>query len=250
VQNSWRERIKSGPLQGSYTWARRLKRRVRGEPLVGLVPSVFVPLPLATLRAAVVTMLDEPRIYYSMALAYLDVGAARPALACLRCAEALDFEGIERINLYKAVIAARRGRLEEARLLASALSPDELSEHEIEIRSSLMTHATVVHPIDARATSAWRAALERAPADVRSVLVCSDGSAESADMLPAARYLLADPTVTGLDPASVARLDRAFDVVLGTPADITTAQAAGVRSDRWIILEDGLSHASLVADEA
>jgi hypothetical protein len=76
---------------------------------------------------------DPARLVYSMALAYLDSDApdgAANALACLRSAEALGFEGDERILLYRAIIAARHGDETEAKSLRRNLDPRRLSAAE------------------------------------------------------------------------------------------------------------------------
>jgi hypothetical protein len=76
---------------------------------------------------------DPARLMYSMALAHLDSdsphGAAN-ALACLRAAEALGFEGRERILLYRAIIAARRGGEMDAHNVQRQLDTDDLSAAE------------------------------------------------------------------------------------------------------------------------
>ena len=76
---------------------------------------------------------DPARLVYSMALAYLDSDApdgAANALACLRSAEALGFEGDERILLYRAITAVRHGDDSQAKSLRRHLDPGSLSAAE------------------------------------------------------------------------------------------------------------------------
>src|SRR5579872_589711 len=139
--NTWRERLKSGSLSKLYAYARRAKRRLRGEPLGGTVQTEFPPLGLADLRAAAPMVPDHARLYYSLGRAYLEGDAEvdlRRALACLRSAEAFDFESPERSALYRALIAARRGDPEQARSLVRALVPYELTETENALRERLL----------------------------------------------------------------------------------------------------------------
>ena len=85
VKNRWQERF-----------------RLRGRPLKS-----------EELRAQIAVCPDEPRLYFSLALNYLEEGS-EPALAqaieCLVRAEELQFPSPERIALYKAVCAHRSGR--------------------------------------------------------------------------------------------------------------------------------------------
>lgn len=91
------------------------------------------PAGLKTLGEVMRNAPDPARLVYSMALAYLDAdtphGAAN-ALACLRAAESLGFEGRERILLYRAIIAARRGGETEAHDVRRQLGTGELSAAE------------------------------------------------------------------------------------------------------------------------
>ena len=108
-----REKLKSGSLQSVYVHARRVKRRLRGESLVGTVPIAKTPLNSEELRAQAALFPDEPRLYFSLALNYVEDGSASAlasALECLDRAEALGFPSPERIALYKAVCAHRQGQ--------------------------------------------------------------------------------------------------------------------------------------------
>ena len=110
---SWREKLKSGALQSVYICARRMKRRLRGEPLAGTVPVAKTPLSSEELRAQMALFPDEPRLYFSLALNGLEEGseaALAQAIAFLEQAEVLGFPSPERIALYKAVCERRRGQ--------------------------------------------------------------------------------------------------------------------------------------------
>lgn len=91
------------------------------------------PAGLKSLGASMRNAPDPARLVFSMALAYLDSDTpdgAECALACLRDAEALGFEGGERVLLYRAIIAARRGDESEATNLRQHLDPGCLSATE------------------------------------------------------------------------------------------------------------------------
>lgn len=136
---NWREKLKSGALQSIYVQARKIKRKVRGEPLAGTVPVTKPPLSSDELRAQAALWPNEPRLYFSLALNYLEVGgdpALMQALECLEKAEALGFPSPERITLYKAVCAQRRGQKEAGQAVLSL--PDyEWTADEKKLRDEL-----------------------------------------------------------------------------------------------------------------
>lgn len=137
--SAWREKLKSGALQSVYVHARRVKRRLRGEPLAGTVAIAKSPLSSEELRAQIALWPDEPRLYFSLALNCLEVGyepALALALECLERADALGFPSPERIALYKAVCAYRLGQA-NAELTVLSLPDYEWTAGEKKLRDEL-----------------------------------------------------------------------------------------------------------------
>jgi hypothetical protein len=132
-QNNWREILKSGPLSRAYAAARLLKRRLRGEPLGGVVPTEQRPLPLEDLHRLAEEFPHNPRIQYSLALAWLErdgVEGVRRAVEHLDAAERLGFEGAERLALYRALAAVRSGNTDAAVTSVAGLRPYDLTPEE------------------------------------------------------------------------------------------------------------------------
>ena len=240
--NIMRETLKSGPLGEAYSHARRLKRRVFDKPApeTGLQRA----LPIEVLIAEITALPDEPRLYFSLALRYLDADAPGAlslsysnsysrALACLRCADALAHPSPERIALYKALTATRRG-LPNA--LIDDLPPYELTPEENLLREEILAGPSAV-PAPAKSGD-WQALTARvAQTGAASLLVVGDEEAVSADWLPAARYLLAAPTTTGLAPSSVARLGLEWQLGVGSEGNRERLRAAGVVCADWLVVE-------------
>ena len=235
--NIMRETLKSGPLGEAYSHARRLKRRVFDKP----VPEtgIQLALPTAALIAEIPALPDEPRLYFSLALRYLDADAPDAlalshsrALACLRCADALAHPSPERIALYKALIATRRG-LPNANALINALPPYELTPEENLLRKEILAEPS--NPPAPAKSGHWQALTARvAQTGAASLLVVGDEEAISADWLPDARYLLAAPATTGLAPDSVARLGLEWQLGVGSEAERERLRAVGVVCAQWL----------------
>jgi hypothetical protein len=238
--DSWRERLKSGPTGGLYALARRLKRRLRGEPIAGHVPTTFPTLALSELLALPTAMPENARVYYSQARAWLETdspGAARRALACLRCAEALPFESVERVTLYKSLALARCGDATRSIQLASTLESDDLTVDEDALRTRLLNREIVP---DSASDAPGPLALLRPVVEARtpeSLLVVRDPDAETASWLPEASYVIAVPHINGLSSAALGRVKRDFSLGLGTSHDKQNVERAGVRCAAWLTVE-------------
>jgi hypothetical protein len=157
LKGSWRERLKSGPLRDVYAFLRSAKRRLRGEPLGGVLS---VPLERWSIEAHlpfVARYPDDARLHFSLALAYLEragAGDLDQARACLHTAGSLDFESPERIALYLALLNARQGDGEAARKLLAELPRYEWTDAEAAL---LDEAARVPHAeLDAAAVGAAR----------------------------------------------------------------------------------------------
>lgn len=232
-----REQMKSGPMQGLYAFGRKIKRRLRNEPLSGYAPMHFEPISGGELRALIPALPEYGRFYYALALDILvteQSSELRKALACLRCAKTLEFESEERLALYTAQIAAMRGDAPTAYRLVSALAPWELTEEESALRSRILDGQMAPAVLDAP-LAAWQSLsrlVNESGAD--SLFVAGDPDAISADWLPDAEYLLSDPQVTGLTVAAAATLGRAFTLGVGSVEAQQRAREVGMRCTRWL----------------
>jgi hypothetical protein len=233
--NILRETLKSGPLGEAYSHARRIKRRVFDKPVP--VTGRHLPLPLEMLTPEVASLPDEPRLYFSLALRYLESDAPDAllkALACLRCAHTLEHPSPERITLYKALTATRRG-LPDAGALLRDLRPYELTPEE-----NLLCEEGLAGPLAASRENVppqgvWQTLTARvAQTGAASLLVVGDEEAVSADWLPTARYLLVATSVTGLTPAAVARIGREWQLGVGLETERERLRDAGVSCAQWI----------------
>lgn len=249
-----RGRLKSGFWGRPYAFLKVTKRRLRRQPLAGDIPVVYRPMPAAELRAAVSAMPDHGRVYYSLALCYMDLALAeydRRALACLRGAGALGFESPERVSLSMALLALRRGDVRETTRLLHGLQPYDLTSAENTLRESLLQGGrldpagasgalTLPDAPDAPGDQ-WRGvrpAVERACAGAEGarLLVIGDVHAATSAWCPGADYLLVSPDVTGLDIATAAGLGLHFTAGVGAADDVRRAAAAGMRCEQWFPL--------------
>jgi hypothetical protein len=259
MTNTWREKLKSGPLSGLYLLARNTKRRLRQEPLAGTLALPQTSLSAEELRALAPTMPDQARLYYSLGLAYLlphasltvdDIGdpliaitpveasAHRKALACLRCAEALDFESAERVALYKAWIYLRLGNAAKAQRMIEALDKREFTEAEARLLSRVNSPPPLpLRDAEPEQPAEWLVARQIVQeSGGASVVVIGDSMAFSAEWLPDSRYMLADAAVTGVSAEVVARLGWQFSIAVGSNSDRIRAEESELQFDQWIIL--------------
>ena len=253
MRSSWRDTLKSGPLSALYLIARNAKRKIRREPLAGTLHTPQTAIPAQDLRALAPAMPDHARLYFSLALAYLDpdyvrsldettpvdAAAHRRALACLRCAETLDFESAERIAIYKAWIYSRFGQADAARALVSSLKAWELDSESSLLDKILSGTTQALAEMDSTAGPGWsssRKELERNTPE--TLVVFGDPDALTSVWMPESRYLVIDESVTGLTPEAAAQLPIDFKVCIGPPAYRQRAAAAGIQWDRWIAVPE------------
>jgi hypothetical protein len=188
-------------------------------------------------------MPDQARLYFSLALLYLEQhdGRAQEALACLRTAHSLGFEGVERIRLYTAAIHALSGNMHEAQRLLADLHAEPLTEQETallhRIQTGTIPQQGVVVTTDGDGVDAWelahRTLLTGFP-DVQNLLVVGDPSARTATWVPSARYLLADTAVTGLTLSGLARLNFRFDVCICPSQVLADVRDEGIQYQSWV----------------
>ena len=201
-----------------------------------LLQPVLPPLKAAgipALKQWVGTYPDTARILFSIALQYYESGdrvTDDRALACLRCSEWLGFESIERIVLYRALLAARSGDRDEFETRRSFLQPHDLSAQE----QALMQHAELIVDRTHMARRARRGMPEPLVSDrPKRVLVVGDRDAVSARWFSESDYLLICPEVNGLAPNWWAARRGQFDTAFGSgEAERRTAEA-GIPFERW-----------------
>lgn len=263
-QHSLRNWMKYGPFTALYTHIRRIKRRLRQQPYQHIERFSPEPLPAADLREHIARYPDNARLYYSLALAYLEPiisrlraageadsgegrlgspGAERLALACLRSAETLKMEASERIQLYRALVESRLGDAERAQRLAESLDPAELTPSESGLRETILRgslHGMTSQTLDAALR--WKQAGERIQnINPASILVIGDELAITATWAKEADYLLAAPNVTGLSLKCVASFRRQFSVCVGAPADHERARILGILCEEWVTISSEVS---------
>jgi hypothetical protein len=242
VENSWREVLKSSSLRAAYALLRRVKREVLNEPLAGVVPTTIDRWSVQAHLPLIQRYPDRGRLLFSLALAYLDragAGDLDKARACLRSARAVDFESLERVRLYLAVIDARQGNSESARALC-----DELPEYEwIDAEAALLREAAaprwavperVPRPAPEGATP-FGAPPHADIGSARSVLVVGDDTARTASWAAAAEYYLVASDVTGVDVSAAALVDRRFD--LGLCPISGPVDALRSKCDDWMSID-------------
>jgi hypothetical protein len=239
--NNWREHLKASPLRGLYGAVRRAKRVIRNEPLAGILPYDPPPLDAATLRAMAAAMAGHPALYYSLALAYLsDHGEGSPslALACLRCAEALNYDSPERIALYKGVALGALGQDREAMRMVEPLVTYELTPEENGLRREILA-GRVPHGY---ASCGTKTPSSPPPPHVQGsgisgrVLVLHDTHGSSALWFQDATFFLADPMVTGLSIGNVCQTGLEFDYCVGPAAILERARRAHISVACWVPL--------------
>jgi hypothetical protein len=188
-------------------------------------------------------MPDQARLYFSLALLYLEHqnGHAWEALACLRTAHSLGFEGVERIRLYTAAIHAMSGNVHEARSLLADLQAEPLTAQETallqRIQTGTMPLPGVVATIDGDGADSWELAhrtLLTGYPDVQNLLVVGDPSARTATWVPSARYLLVDTAVTGLTLSGIASLNVRFDVCICPSQVLADVRDEGIHYQSWV----------------
>ena len=177
------------------------------------------PAGVERLREMMASTPDPARLMYSMALAHLENAngiSDAQALACLRTAEFLGFPGQERLALYQAVLAARRGDHAGAIALRARLDPAGMTADEKVLLDAAIARATPAMADDNDRRGGTVVLLgERA--------VCrshchSDG-----------RMVWVSPRGNGLTFAWLAATDTEFDVTIGDDTSLERARAAGVR---------------------
>lgn len=248
-------KVKGNPLQAVANYVSWAKRKVQHDEGETAVLHGEQPLSTEQLVALCPTLPDHARLHFSLALSYLMPDKlhseaenqlfTRRALACLRCAEALECEEVERITLYRGLIEARNGHKEEARETVSLLVSQELTTFEQALYFQLMNEQVEANtgtndPLD----EAWlkvKTQLEAQPGMVRSLLVLGDWQAITADWLPSARcYFAAANPMNGLAPGMVTRLNLTFDLGIASANDQRIAQMAGVQCARWLTVEGAI----------
>jgi len=243
----FRRSLKAGPLSTAYAAMRTLKRRLKGEPLVGTVRVVETVLDLEALLSIADVMADHSRFHFSLALAHLDSRTdtgVRRARACLRAAELLDFESNERLILYNAIAAMRLGRHQEAARFASSINSYDLTaEENALLQQALSSNEPAFsnqNEAEDNSLSEIRTVLEQL-AGVNSLLVCRDETAVTCDWIPNAKYLLVSEQINGLMPgglgAFAAGAGMQFDVGVGLDTDRVACFSSGVTCGTWITIE-------------
>lgn len=238
-----REMLKAGPFNSVYKIIRNVKRTVSGEPIDGTVSETYPPLSIEQLLALAVEMPDHARLYFSLALGYIDRATFiddRKGLACLRNASALNFESQERILLYSALIMARAGNQPVARNKIESIPDYEFIPEEQELKSSILHNQVSAHEsesIDAKGgwdLSKFEEVLENSKSS--SILIVGDNNAVTANCLPEARYFLASPGVTGIYVTGIARLGIQFELACGSKEDIEAVKNTGLLCNRWLTI--------------
>lgn len=226
-----RDVLKSGPAAEAYAWLRHVKRRLRNEPVAGPLVPTDTLLGAEELRRLVPQLPDHARLLYSLGLQYLkqDQPEDMPkALACLRSSETLGFESPDRVALFKAVIAAKCGRAEEAQRHLFSLVTYELTADENALREQVLQNR-----VERLVTVPAVVSREEVEDGVKSVLMIGDTAARTAGWFADARYLLAEPDVTGLSLQAAAGLGLEFEAVVGPAGMRGSAEAAGILFSRW-----------------
>ena len=164
-----RESLKSGGLSGFYAWARGWKRRLRREPLAGIIPVQTLLVSLEALCRAAPLLADHSRVQFSIALHYIitnniinntnnssssdDLNSIPNSqdsdtstmmargLEYLRHAETLKFEAPERLCLYRGLAWFHQGHTHAAQEQVLPLQPCELTPEEQEIRALIIADA-------------------------------------------------------------------------------------------------------------
>ena len=226
-----RDVLKSGPMAEVYARLRHVKRRLRNEPVAGPLVTTDTLLGMEELRRLVPQLPDHARLLYSLGLQYLkqDQPEDMPkALACLRSSETLGFESPDRIALHKALIAAKCGCSEEAQRYLLPLVAYELTADENALREQVLQNR-----VERLVTVPSAVSREEAADDIQSVLVIGDTAACTAGWFADARYLLADPDVTGLSLQAVVGLGLKFEAALGPAGMRGPAVSAGIKFSQW-----------------
>ena len=236
-----RGKLKSGPLNQVYGYARWAKRRLTGERVETTGVHDPVPLPLDRLRALADTMPAHGRRYFSLASGYLETGAAADlprALACLRCAQALNFESPERLVLYSALVLAKYGEQAPAAALIEAYAPEEFTPAENALRSQIQEGKVALLWESQEDDPRWEAGREalQQQGEVDSLLVVGDEQARSARWFPHARYFLAAGGVNGITPERVAQCGLRFAWGIGPAEQVASLQDAGATCDNWLTI--------------
>jgi hypothetical protein len=214
LENSWREKLKAGPMTGLYARLRRIKRLLLREPLAGVVPLPVEPWSVEAHLALLKQHPDHGRLYFSLAVAYFDrdePGDMPKARACLRSAAALDFESPERIALYEALMAGRTGCSCPARALSERVPGYEWTEEEAAFLQGVLEGPDRGCGTG-ESTLEGSTGIEQEVFSARSVLVVGDELAATARWAPSAAYFLASPQVTGVDVTDLLPLGRRFEV--------------------------------------
>lgn len=186
----------------------------------------FQPATVERLRSLVPEGGDLARLMFSMALCYFERGdgaSDQRSLACLRTAEFLGFEGIERAHLYRSVLAARRGDHHEAARLRAGVEADELTAAELALLQTPV-------PCPGRVVDRDR---EREPRG-GVVVLCGDAAVARAYGHADGRLAWVSPRENGLTPEWLATLNVAFDEAVGDAASLALARSAGVRARTWV----------------
>ena len=193
------------------------------------VMPTLAPADVAALKSLIASCADSGRTLFSMALSYMDQDDAvsdAKALACLRSAEFVEFESSERIMLWRAVLAARSGAVEEAAALAHRLGPEDLSAGE-----QTRLESALASPGQRRLPVQEQPQLEKTP---QSVLVLNDHDAKSAGWFSSSRYLWVSSEGNGLTLSWASGLQTSFEVICGPLQLKEEAEAAGVRYTHWV----------------
>ncbi len=234
--NRIRQSLKAGPLSSAYGAIRNLKRKLKGEPLVGTVRVAESALTLDALLLLGESMADHARYHFSLALAHLEAGTvegARRAEACLRAAELLRFESKERLQLYRASAARQLGKNKEAKELATAIRDHDLTDDEKNLRRLILSSENAI----ASPQPDPLAELSNI-GELDSLLVCGDEEAVTCRLLPIAKYFLVAQLVNGLTCARLAALaDLQFDAGIGSEADRSACESVGIVCRMWLTVD-------------
>lgn len=183
------------------------------------------PAGVDTLRQLVAEGGDPALLLYSMAMEHLanpgTLSDAR-ALACLRTAEFLGYEGKERLDLHLGLLAARRGDLAGAVARRKRIASFDLSEEQV-----ARLDASIANPGEALAGYD----------DPRegTVVLLGETAVASSHWFNAGRIVWVCPQGNGLTLAWLAARHVDFDFAIGDQAELELARTAGIRFGSSIV---------------
>ena len=219
--------LKSGPLSGLYLRLRNAKRRLLRQSTTGVLPVAARHAGPAELKAMLDGTPHPGRVLYSLGVRYLEAGEPHRAVACLRTADAVGFEGTERLRLHLARALAEAGQGSWARELARSLVGEPLMDSETRLLETLLRDTETASP-----RTKWRDG-----ADVVAPVVLESDDARTALLTPDAPFILLSAEVTGLRREHLAGLNVA--PAAAAAAVVATVPHTGRFSQRAALSTEG-----------